>query len=125
MKEGQARFRLLSSVRYALRGIGSILRSEPNARLHGLATIAVIAAGLALRVTRGEWVALTLAIVTVWTAEAFNTAIESLCDVVSPDPHPGIARAKDIAAAAVLITAAGATIIAALIFLPRLLTLAS
>lgn len=101
-----------------------MLRAEPNARLHAVATALVIAAGLAFAVTRGEWLALTLAIVAVWSAEAINTAFESLCDVASPDHNPDVERAKDIAAAAVLITAAGAAIVAALIFLPRLFALA-
>lgn len=116
--------RFFRSVRYALRGLATMLRTEPNARLHALATALVIAAGLGLGVTRGEWIALTLAIIAVWTAEAFNTAFESLCDVASPDHDPNVERAKDVAAAAVLIAATGTAIIAALIFLPRLFALA-
>jgi diacylglycerol kinase (ATP) len=117
--------RLVRSVRCALHGLGGILRTEPNARVHALATVLAIGAGLALGITRGEWVAIVLAIVAVWSAEALNTAFEALCDVVHPDLHPAVARAKDTAAAAVLIAAGGAAIIAALVFPPRLLALAS
>jgi diacylglycerol kinase (ATP) len=67
-----------------------------------------------------EWVALVLAIVAVWTAEALNTAFEFLCDVASPQFHPLVAKAKDVAAGAVLICAAGALAIAAVVFAPRL-----
>ena len=47
----------------------------------------------------------------VWTAEALNTAFESLCDVASPEFHPLVERAKDVAAGAVLISAIGAVAI--------------
>jgi diacylglycerol kinase (ATP) len=56
----------------------------------------------------------------VWTAEALNTAFEFLCDVASPEFHPLIQKAKDVAAAAVLLSAAGAVIIGLLVFVPHL-----
>ena len=59
------------------------------------------------------------AIVSVWTAEALNTALELLCDVASPEFHPLIETAKDVAAGAVLICAAGAMVIAGL-YSPRI-----
>jgi diacylglycerol kinase (ATP) len=57
--------------------------------------------------------------VSVWTAEALNTAFEFLCDVASPEFHPLVKQAKDVAAAAVLIAAMGATIIGLLVFVPH------
>jgi diacylglycerol kinase (ATP) len=57
----------------------------------------------------------------VWVAEALNTAIEFLSDVVSPDYHPLIKNAKDIAAAAVLITVIGAIAIGSLTLGPYLI----
>jgi diacylglycerol kinase (ATP) len=62
-----------------------------------------------------------LAIVSVWTAEALNTAFEFLCDVASPEFHPLVAKAKDVAAGAVLIAAVGATLIGLLVLGPHLL----
>ena len=56
--------------------------------IHAAATLAVVAAGFALRVERVEWLALMLAIMAVWTAESLNTAFEFLCDVASPEFHP-------------------------------------
>jgi len=90
--------------------------------LHALATVAVILAGSLCHLSRFEWLWVVAAICAVWTAEAFNTALEFLADVVSPDQNPLIAKAKDIAAAAVLLTAAGAAVIGALIFWPYLRT---
>jgi diacylglycerol kinase (ATP) len=55
----------------------------------------------------------------VWTAEALNTALEFLADVASPQFHPLVEKAKDVAAGAVLISAVGSTTIALLIFGPH------
>ena len=100
-----------------------MLRSESNARIHALATILVVGAGLACGIDRGEWLAVTLAIMAVWSAEGFNTAIEALCDLVSTETRPEIARAKDVAAGAVLVAAIGAAVIGVLVFGRRLLAL--
>ena len=111
----------IRSVRQALRGIWVMLSTQHNAWIHAVAATAVVGAGIALHVSRGEWLALVLAIMAVWTAEALNTAFESLCDVASPEFHPLVERAKDVAAGAVLISAIGAVAIGLLVFGPRLL----
>ena len=81
-------------------------------------------AGGILGVSRLEWCALVFAIASVFSAEAFNTAIETLADVAHPGRHPLIGRAKDLAAAGVLLAAGGAVAVGLLIFLPRLAALA-
>ena len=110
---------------YAARGIAAMVASEPNARIHALATIAVVAAGVALGIDRGDWIAIALAIALVWTAEAINTAFEALCDVASPARDPRVARAKDVAAGAVLLSALVAASVGVLVFAPRLAALAA
>lgn len=111
----------LRSFIYAGRGIRTMLASQYNAWIHAAATTTVIGAGVAIGVGRLEWIALVLAITSVWTAEALNTAFEFLCDVASPDFHPLVEKAKDVAAGAVLLCAVGATAIAALVFTPYVL----
>ncbi len=106
----------VQSFRYAIRGISEMLRTESNARIHVIATIAVVSAGFAIGINRTEWLAITLSITGVWCAEGFNTAFESLCDVASSQYHPKVERAKDIAAGAVLLTATGAVVIFLLVF---------
>lgn len=101
------------------RGIVLMLRTQLNARLHLLATVLVIAAGLAFRVTRGEWCMLTLAIGIVWAAEAANTALELLADRITLEHDKPIGRAKDIAAGGVLLAAITATVIGILILGPH------
>lgn len=110
----------LKSVSFALAGIGVMLRTQHNAWIHLAATIVVVGAGLWFDVARAEWLWLVLAMIAVWTAEALNTAFELLCDVASPEFHPLVKQAKDVAAAAVLIAAIGATIIGLLVFVPHL-----
>lgn len=105
---------------YAAQGVVFLLRTQANARIHLLATVAVCAAGAALGLGRAEWLWIVVAIVLVWSAEAFNTALECLADALHPEQHPGIGRAKDVAAAAVLIAAVGAALIGLLVFAPHL-----
>jgi diacylglycerol kinase (ATP) len=110
----------LRSVRFACRGIRTMLLSQHNAWIHAFATVAVCAIGAGLRISRFEWCAIVIAIVAVWTAEALNTALELLCDVASPAFHPMVEKAKDVAAGGVLISAIGAMAIGLLVFVPRL-----
>ncbi len=111
----------LRSVRFALIGIRTMLASQHNAWVHTGGTAAVIAAGLLLRVGRLDWCMLILAMMAVWTAEALNTAFEFLCDVASPEFHPLVAKSKDVAAGAVLLSAIGAVVVGLLVFVPALL----
>ena len=108
----------MSSLRAAIRGLWIMLRSQRHAWIHLTATLAVCIAGVSLGVTKVEWCWLIIAIISVWTAETLNTAFEFLCDVASPEFHPVVENAKDVAAGAVLICAIGASIIGLIIFLP-------
>ncbi len=109
----------LKSFVYAGRGVRTVLLQH-NAWIHAVATLVAVFGGIAVGLERGEWLAVVLAIVAVWTAEALNTAFERLCDVASPDFHPLVEQAKDVAAGAVLIAAVGAATIGALVFTPHL-----
>ncbi len=115
--------RRMRSFRNAGRGLAAMLASEPNARIHALAVVVAVAAGLGFGITRSEWLAVVLSIGLVFVAEGMNTALEALCDVVSPQWHPGIARAKDVAAGAVLLAALTALVVATVVFGPRILSL--
>jgi diacylglycerol kinase (ATP) len=113
-----ARFR---SFRYALRGARLLLFTQHNAWIHAVFSIAVVIAGLAFRISRLEWCAIVIAMMSVWTAEALNTSLEFLCDVASPEFHPLVEKSKDVAAGGVLISAIGAAIVGLLVFGPHLL----
>ncbi|MDQ4147501.1 MAG: diacylglycerol kinase family protein [Pseudomonadota bacterium] len=98
-----------------------MLRSQHNAWIHTVATVAVIMIGLALGITRLEWCLIVLACAAVWMAETLNTAFEYLADAASKEFHPIIGQAKDMAAGAVLITALGAAITGVLVLVPYLI----
>ena len=110
-----ARFRSLGC---ALNGLGFMLRTQHNAWLHAVATLVVVMAGWAADLDARDWRWLVVAIAMVWVAEAFNTAVEYVCDVVSPEFSEAVKRAKDIAAGAVLVCAIAAIAIGVLTFWP-------
>jgi diacylglycerol kinase len=107
----------------ASRGLRDMLRSHHNSRIHAAATLVVILTGTLFRLSLYEWCIITLAIMAVWVAEALNTACEYLIDLASPSIHPIAGKAKDTAAAAVLIAAIGAMIVGVLVFGPHVLQL--
>lgn len=113
----------LHSFRYAFQGLGDLFRSQPNARIHATAATAAVCLGFFCQISRLEWAVVTLCIALVLSLEALNTAIEHLTDLVSPDYHPLAGKAKDVAAAAVLLAAMGAAVAGALIFLPKIAAL--
>lgn len=112
----------LRSFGYAFAGIGFMLRTQHNAWLHLFATVVVVGAAAFLRVRPDDWRWLIAAILLVWSAEAFNTAVEYVCDMVSPGYNIIIKHAKDVAAGAVLISACGAALIGLITFWPYLRT---
>ncbi len=111
----------LRSFGHAFRGLKVLLQTQHNARIHAAATVLVVAAGVTLRISPAEWAAIVLAAVCVWAAEALNTSIEFLVDLASPELHPLAAKAKDVAAGAVLVAAIGALIVGVLVLGPYVL----
>lgn len=114
-----------ASFRHAFAGLSYLLRSQPNARIHAIITGIAVSLALVLGLTRLEWALLTGAVGLVWLAELFNTAFETLVDLVSPEHHQLAGATKDLAAAAVVVAALTALLIGLLLFLPRLLNLFS
>ncbi len=118
--EGFSVRKRIQSFGYAIRGMATLLSSQPNAWIHAAATFAVVCLALALGLDRLEWALLVTSIAIVWAAEAFNSALEWLCDVASPEQHPLVEKAKDVAAAAVLIASIAAAIVGCLVMGPPL-----
>lgn len=111
----------LQSFRHAFAGLATLLAEQHNARLHLLATTLVVALATLLDVSRSDWISLLLVIALVWLAEALNSALEYLADAAVPEQHPLIGKAKDVAAAGVLVCALLALLVGVLVFLPYLL----
>lgn len=100
----------------AFHGIWVLLSTQAHARIHLLATVLVVAAGVYAEVSRAEWALLALAMAGVWVAEAINTAVELVVDLHSPAFHPQAGKAKDVAAGAVLLASLFAVVVGALVF---------
>lgn len=103
---------------YAFQGIIAFIRKEPNAWIHCTAIVLVTFMGFFYSITQIEWCVVCLCFGLVLGAEAFNSAVERLVDMVSPEYHPIAGKVKDIAAGAVLICAVASAIIGIIIFLP-------
>jgi diacylglycerol kinase (ATP) len=113
----------IQSVKFAIRGIRLMLKSQHNAWVHAIASVIVLIVGSLFCLTASQWCWIVLAIMAVWTAEALNTALELQADVASPEFHPLVEKAKDVAAGAVLISAIGSVIIGLLVLGPCVLKL--
>ncbi len=109
----------LKSFTFAFSGIAHALKTQANMRIHVLISAAVIVAAWYFHVSRADWLWLVFAIMIVLSAELMNSAFEYLCDVVSPEHSLAVAKAKDIAAGAVLVVAIGAVAIGAMVFWPN------
>lgn len=113
----------LRSFGYAFNGIASLLRDEHNSRIHVVAMACVVFFGFALGISREQWCVVALCCGGVLMAEAMNSAIEALADLVSPEFHPLVKKAKDVAAAGVLMMAIAAATAGLIIFLPKIIAL--
>lgn len=109
------------SFKYALEGIITALRDQPNLKLHFVAAIAVIFIAYFLQISKIEWLVIILTIGFVITAELTNTAIEEVVDSFTDQVHPAAKKAKDVAAAAVLVASFTSAAIGLVIFLPYVL----
>lgn len=110
----------LRSFGYAWKGIRCCVGKEQNLSFHLIAAVLTVTAGFLLDITRADWMIVILCIGVVIAAELFNTAIEKLVDLVSPQRQPVAGQVKDIAAGAVLVCAATAAIIGLIVFIPYL-----
>lgn len=108
---------------YAWTGIKTLFRKEAHAKIHLLAMILVLIAGYIFQLDKTEWCIILMSIGIVLMAEGFNTAIERVCDKVSPERNPLIKDAKDIAAGAVLLVVMAVVAIGLIIFIPKILQL--
>jgi diacylglycerol kinase (ATP) len=106
--------------RYAFAGWWYVIRTQRNAWIHAIVSLAVLAASLWLQLALNEWAIVLIAIAMVWTAEFINTALEAVVDLASPQQHPMAKVGKDVGAAAVLIASVAAAVIGFLILGPPL-----
>ena len=110
----------LQAFRYAFEGLNELISKERNFKIHVVAALLAVLGGVYFEFTSLRWIILIICIGSVMAAEAFNTAIEILCNHVNPDLHPEIKRVKDISAAAVLLVSISAFITGLILFIPQI-----
>ncbi len=113
----------MGSFKYAFNGILLLLRYEHNAWLHIFISVCVVIAGFLLKISVMEWIAIIIVCGCVLAAEALNTAIERLADVVSPEYNEAIKKVKDLSAGGVLFMSLAAATVGTIIFIPKLIDL--
>ena len=115
--------KLIRSFAYAWQGIVHCYKKQLNFRIHLLVLLIVAIAAFVFEISSTEWLFIIASSALVLALELMNTAIEYLCDIITKDQHPSIKIIKDVAAASVLIAAAGSAATGIIIFLPKIILL--
>ena len=113
----------IDSFKYSFEGIFTALKSECHLQIHSVILILVLVAGWYFEISTSEWIYCLLCFALVISAELFNSAIEAIVDLVSPDFHPLAKKTKDISAGAVLFSAIVAAIVGLIVFIPKVIML--
>jgi len=111
----------LQGFRYAAKGLRIAFATQPNFRIHCLAAVFALALNVILQVSAMEWVVITIAIAMVLVAEILNSSLEFLGDAISTEYHEAIGKAKDLGAAAVLVSAIAAAILGLVVYVPKIM----
>jgi len=115
----------IRSFGFAFNGLWLLIKEEHNARIHFLAALIAVGAGIYFQLSPNEWIAIVFAIALVFIAEIINSSVEKLADTVTKEKNEGIKKTKDLAAGGVLLSAITSLVIAAIIFIPKIIALCS
>lgn len=110
----------IKSFGFAFNGLRILFHEEHNSRIHFFASVLVVIAALLFKLNTYEWIAIIFSIGLVVTAEIINTAVENIADFLTTEQNNHIKKIKDLAAAAVLVSALTALTIGLIIFLPKI-----
>ena len=115
--------KLINSFKYAIDGLVTGYKEEQNLRVHTIIAILVVIASFILKLSVIEFSICVILIGLVLMAEFFNTAIESMVDMITLEENIHAKKAKDVSAAGVLVFAIFSVIIGVTIFLPKIIDL--
>jgi len=115
----------LKSFNFAFQGYNTLFKDEHNSIVHLFGSFISIILGFILKINTTEWILIIISIGFVFSMELLNSAVENLSDLVSPEKNKLIRKAKDQGAAAVLTAAISSFAIGTIIFIPKLIKLAS
>lgn len=108
------------ALKNALNGIKYVFVQERNLKIQFVFAIIAILAGVILKINSIEWVLLTVVICMVLVCELFNTAIETIVNMITTEYNENAKIAKDIAAGAVTLSSISSVIIGIIMFLPKI-----
>ncbi|MBR9831196.1 diacylglycerol kinase family protein [bacterium] len=111
----------MQSFKYAFQGLITFFQKEHNGKIHLFCALLTVIVGIITQLSPLEWIVISFSISSVITTELINTSIEGIADFISPERNQAIKQIKDIAAAAVLITAISSAIAGGIIFIPKIL----
>ena len=111
---------LVQGFKCAFSGLRTAWVEGVNFKIEIVCAVLAVTASIFLNISLQEFAIVILVIGSVLAAESFNTALEELCDKFQPTHDPHIAKIKDLASAAVLLTIVVAFIIGLAIFVPYL-----
>jgi diacylglycerol kinase len=114
---------LSKSFAYAFEGLAAAFKNEPNFRIQAIIAILSLFLAIILRFSPTEMSILILTIGFVLVLELINTTLEALVDLVSPEIKDKAKLAKDISAAAVLLSTILSVVVGVFLFLPKLFKL--
>jgi diacylglycerol kinase len=115
--------RVIKSFGWAFNGLKDCILHEKNFRIQYIIALLIVIAGIFFSISAVEWMIILICFATVLSFEIINSAIEKLCDLVSPDFNLTIKKVKDMSASAVLLAAIISFIVGCIIFLPRIFLL--
>jgi len=110
--------RWIKSANFAIEGILHGTRTQRHLRYHLYSAAGILILCYALGISRNDFLVIAITVIVVLVAELFNTAIETMVDILSPEHSEKARIAKDVAAGAVLTTAFGAAVIGYIILSP-------
>lgn len=106
MKSGNTGIpRLKRAIRYSLDGLRKGWKAEEAIRIEVILNIILLPLSFFLARDFVEWVLLEVSAVQLLITELFNSAIEAVVDRIGEEYHELSGRAKDLGAAAVMLSA--------------------
>jgi diacylglycerol kinase (ATP) len=110
-------------LRPSWRAIVHLWKEEFSFRAQVCCAAAVLLASWVFHISETELLIIVLLIGAIFAVEALNTAIEELCDHVTPEKHPHIGKIKDLGSGASLLMGIAAVAIGLIIFIPHIFSL--
>ena len=115
--------RIFASINNSFNGLKTAYKNEQSVYIHLVCTIILLVLSFLLEISLTQWLIIIAIIGLTLVVELLNTAIESTVDLVTKEFHPLAKVAKDTASAAEFVLTITSTIIALMIFIPKIMEL--